>query len=368
MGKRIMMLTNYAPTVIGFRRELIEKILKCGMEMYISAPYDKTKGNIELLGCKFVATAINRRGMNPFKDAKLFFRYMYILKRYRPDMVLIYTIKPNIYGSIACQVLKIKYMNTITGLGSGFSKSILIRKIITTMYRIALKDSFHVFFQNSDDLEYMKSLKMVKDNCYGMVPGSGVNLSDYAFFEYPPNGVITFLFIGRIMKDKGIDEFLKAAAGVKVREKAVRFVIIGKIEETESQYYDIIESYKANGVVDYLGYQEDVKPFIQSAHCIVNPSHSEGMSNVLLEAAAMGRPLIASNIPGCKETIETGKSGYIFEVGNYKALIYQLDCFLELSYDGKKEMGRQARRVVEERFDRSIVINEYMNKISEGLQ
>jgi galacturonosyltransferase len=366
MKKRVLLLGNHGFVIYNFRKELIQELLRNGYEVYISLPKDDDKVKTMISwGCQFIETNIDRRGTNPITDFKLILHYLKILRKVKPDVVLTYTIKPNLYGGLASRLLNIPCINNITGLGSGFSGDSLLKKFLSKMYKVSLKKSYCVFFQNTSDMNILLDNKTIKGN-YELIPGSGVNLNEFMHKDFPDDQDPTFLFIGRIMKDKGIDEYLDAAKEVKGKYPKVRFNIIGFVEETQSHYHEKINNFQINNYVKYLGYQSDVKPYIEESHCLVQASHGgEGLSNVLLETGATGRALIASNIPGCRETINQGENGYIFEPKNTRDLVEKIETFIQLPYESKMEMGLNSRKKVEKEFDRNIVVNAYMEKINQ---
>jgi glycosyltransferase involved in cell wall biosynthesis len=365
MSKKILLLGNHGFVIYNFRKELVKELLKKGYEVYISLPKDEKVDKMVEWGCKFVETNVDRRGTNPFTDFKLILHYIKLLRRIKPDVVLTYTIKPNLYGGLACRLLNVPCINNITGLGSGFNRGFLLRNFLSIMYRISLKKSYCVFFQNTEDMKTLVDKKIVKGP-YELIPGSGVNLEEYKYKDFPDEDMLTFIFIGRIMKDKGIDQYLEAAKIIKQKYPNTRFNVVGFIEKTQPHYNDKINQFQNEGYITYFGYQPDVKPFIEEAHCLIQPSHGgEGLSNVLLEAAATGRALIASNIPGCRETIVEGKNGYTFEAKNTNSLVEQIEKFINLTYEEKKQMGENSRKKVEKEFDRNIVVKAYMQKINQ---
>lgn len=365
MKKKVLLLGNHGFVIYNFRKELIQRLLKNDYEVYISLPYDEKVDVMISWGCKFIETNVDRRGTNPATDLKLVGHYLKILKGIKPDVVLTYTIKPNLYGGIACRMLKVPCINNITGLGSGFSGNLALKFLLSNLYKVGLKKSKCVFFQNTQDMNTLVKNNIVK-GYYELIPGSGVNLNEYKFMEFPAEDNLNFIFIGRIMKDKGIDQYLEAAKAIKTKYPKVNFNIIGFIEKSQSHYNELIDKYVKEGFINYLGYQSDVKSFIQEASCLIQPSHGgEGLSNVLLETAAIGRGLIASNIPGCKETIDKGENGYTFEKRNTQSLIHNIERFVNLSYYEKKVMGIKSREKVEKEFDRNIVVNSYLQKINE---
>lgn len=365
--KKVMLLGNHAFVIYNFRKELIKQLLKDGYEVYLSMPYDddKVPKMIEW-GCKFIETNVDRRGTNPFKDLKLIKHYLKILRKYKPNVVLTYTIKPNLYGGIACRIYKIPYINNITGLGSGFNKKGLLKQVIKILYKTALKDSSKVFFQNEHDKKILLDEKIIRRN-FEVLPGSGVNLKEYLYHNMPSYSVIKFIFVGRIMRDKGIHEFLEAA--VKSKKKygnKIEFNIVGFVESTEIHLRKEIEKLNSNGIVKYHGYQNDVKHYIQNVHCLIQPSHGgEGLSNVLLEAAATGRILLASKIPGCQETIEVEKNGYIFDKKNVNSLCNSIDKLMSLDDQKLDEMSLYSRYKVNKEFDRNIIIERYLKEIEQ---
>jgi glycosyltransferase involved in cell wall biosynthesis len=363
--KKILILANHDMGLYNFRKELLQELIAKGYQVYMSLPNGERVKDLMNFGCEFIETPIDRRGINPKKDMSLFLHYLKVMRKIKPDIVLTYTIKPNLYGGFACRILKVPCINNITGLGSGFSRDPLLKTILTVMYKVSLKRSRCIFFQNQADRKLLVDNGIVRAYTE-QIPGSGVNLNDYPYQEMPSGDVITFSFIGRIMKDKGIDQFLEAAKFMRAKYPNTRFRIVGFVEESQPYYNDYIQQYQKQGIIEFLGFQKDVKPFIEETNCIVQPSHGgEGLSNVLLENAATGRALIASNIPGCRETVNEGENGYIFEARNSVHLIEKMEQFLHLTADEKQKMGKHSRRKVEKEFDRNIVINAYLNKISQ---
>lgn len=360
--KKVLMLGNSDIVIYNFRRELIEKMIKSGYEVYVSLPYSKRTEALKDMGCIFINTEINGRGTDIFEDIKLCLEYLKTLIKVRPDVVLTYTIKPNIYGGIACRLMRIPYICNITGLGSGYLKNGLVKKIIKILSRISYKKATKIFFQNTSDMNTLINDNILTQN-YDLLPGSGVNLERYNLLDYPDKeSEVNFSFIARVMKDKGIDEYLEAAKSIKVNYPRVNFSIIGKIEEVK--YRSILSEYERRGIIKYEGFNDDIIHFIEKSSCIVNPSYSEGMSNVLLEGAACGRPLIASDIPGCREIIDNDINGLLFNVKSAEDLIEKIDKFINLDYREKVLMGLAGRIKVQDSFNRDIVVDKYMNLIN----
>ena len=278
--------------------------------------------------------------------------------------MLTYTIKPNIYGGYICGRFKIPYIVNITGLGSSIENSSKFkRKIMLWMYKKGLKKATKVFFQNEYNKKVFENNNLVNCNTE-LIPGSGVNLEKHCFEEYTNNKNINFLFIGRLMKEKGLNEFLEATKIIKSKYNNVEFNVIGGYQE---QYYDIITDLHNKGIIKYNGVQQDVHSFIKQADATILPSYHEGISNVLLETAACGRPILATNIPGCKETFIDNETGIGFKKKNTQDLIRAIEKFLSLTYEERKIMGKKGREKIEKEFDRNIVINAYINSINKIL-
>jgi len=362
--KTILIFSNDHAYTYNFRKEIIEKLLSEGYKVYVALPYGEGIEKLKKMGCEFIEVSLNRRGKNPIQDLELLWTYIKILKKIKPSVVLTYTLKPNLYGSIASQIINVPHINNITGLGSAFLKDNLIKRTLLMVYKVALKKSDCVFFQNTSDLKFLKDNKIVKGNAK-LIPGSGVNLSEFNFSELSNSEKIKFLYIGRIMKDKGIEEFLQAAKNIKKKFKNTEFEVLGYVEPTQKEYTQQLKNLHDNKIINYLGYQKNVKPIIEDTHCIIQPSHGgEGISNVLLESGAMGKLLIASNIPGCRETIDDEKNGFLFEPKDHIHLEKVIEKVLKLNFSQMKAMGVQSRKKVEVEFDRTIVVNEYIKEIN----
>lgn len=355
--KKIMICANHYITIYAFRKELAERLREYGYDVILSYPEYNGEDKFEKSGFKHVKIEIDRRGLNPVKDIKTFISYLKILSEYKPDVVLTYTIKPNIYGGAACRLKKIPYLVNITGLGSAFEKGNFIKKILVKMYRYAMKKCNCIFFQNKENQDSFCGLKITgKKN--RLIPGSGVNLQKFVPFDYPNNN--NFVFIARIMKEKGIEEYIKTAEYIKEKYPDACFHICGFCEE---KYENIILELQKKGIVVYHGMVDDVREILKNICCIINPSYHEGMSNVLEEAAACAIPGICSDISGCREIVENEKTGFLFEAENAESLICMVERFINLSYEERKRMGTEARRKMEREFDREFVINAYLQEV-----
>jgi len=344
-----------------FRKELIEKLINLNYGVYISLPYDDYVPRLQELDCECIETNFNRQGMNPISDIKLLINYIKIIKKIKPDVVLTYTIKPNIYGGMACRLLNIPYIANITGLGTAVENTGMLQKLTILLYKIALKKVSCVFFQNAENMQFFVENKIAIKNTRRLIPGSGVNLNFHVFENYPTDThKITFIFIGRLMKNKGINELLEAAEKVKQLYPNIKFNIIGNFDE---DYSAKIKDYSDRGIINYLGYQDNVHMFIKDSHAIILPSYHEGTANVLLEAASTGRPVLASNVAGCKETFDESISGFGFEVKNVESLFNTIIKFIETPYEQKRLMGVAGRKKMENEYNRDIVISAYLEEI-----
>ena len=358
---KILVLANFGMGLYNFRKELLEELIKQGNDVYISLPNDEYIPKLKKMGCKFINTNLDRRGTNPLADLKLLLNYVRIIKNIKPDVVLTYTIKPNVYGGIACSITKTPYITNITGLGTSVENKGIIQKITLMLYKLGLKKASCVFFQNKTNQMFFEDNRIVESKTT-LIPGSGVNLQQHRFEEYPLNDdKIRFLFIGRIMKAKGIEELLEAAKLIKENYPNAQFDLIGGIEENYNEEIDNLEKLH---IIKYYGQQEDVHSFIKKSHATILPSYHEGLANVLLESASSGRPVLASRVPGCIETYEDGLTGFGFEAMNVDSLVEAIIKFIKLPYDEKSEMGIAGRRKIENEFDRNTVINTYLQEIN----
>lgn len=372
---KVLILANNDVGLYKFRKELIKELINPGSyiaerkaesyEVFISLPEGEFIDELKKLGCQFFNTPVDRHGVNPKTELKLMMRYRYMLKKIKPDIVLGYTIKPNIYGAIAAYQEKIPFIANITGLGTAIEHGGIKEQVIIFLYRIALRNVQKVFFQNQENCKYMISKRVIHSS-YEILPGSGVNLMINCFEEYPPDtNEYIFTVIGRIMKDKGIDEILKAVKFVKKKYPYVKFRIIGFFDDA---YQEIIERAVKEEIIEYIPQQKNIHPFIAESHAIIHASYHEGMSNVLLEAAATGRPVIASNIPGCIETFEPNVTGIAFKVKDADDLTKAILKFIKLSYQEKKTMGYLGRERMVQLFDRTIVVKKYIEEIRKSVE
>lgn len=354
MTMKYLIFANDSTGITAFRMELIDELLKNG-NVSVSTPDNGTFNEIKHLGAEVIETPLNRRSKNPIQDLKLFHSYRTLLREIRPDLVITYTIKPNIYGGFACRLAKISYAANITGLGTTFQKDGLLKKLVVQMYKAGLKRAKVVFFENAENRQTFLDSKIVAEEKTCLLPGAGVNLEHFQPTEYPTGEVTRFLFIGRVMSEKGIDELLSAMQKLIADGLPVHLDVLGGFEE---DYRAAMEQHATEGWLTYHGFQSDVRPFIANAHCFVLPSWHEGMANTNLECAASARPVITSRIHGCMEAVEDGVSGYLCEKQNVDDLYRVMKRFAALPYDERKAMGLAGRARMEAMFDKRKVVEE----------
>lgn len=354
---KILILANFDVGLYQFRKELIAA-LRAAHEVVLSLPDGDLVRPLEAMGCRCIPTPVDRRGINPATDFKLLMQYLKILRREKPDLVITYTIKPNIYGGLACRLLRISYAANMTGLGTAFQKPGLLRKLVTILYRIALKKAKVVFFENSANMDLFRKMKIVTPPQSCLLNGAGVNLEHYSVAAYPgEEAPVRFLFIGRVMAEKGVDELFEAMGRLHREGFDCTLDVLGHFEE---HYESKISRGEAEGWLNYHGQQKDVRPFIARSHCFVLPSWHEGMANTNLECAAMGRPVITSNVPGCREAVLENISGLLCEAKNADSLYGQMKKFLLTGQAERAAMGAAGRKHMEEVFDKKKVVAQTM--------
>lgn len=357
--RRILVISNVTSGLYNFRYELIQRLVQ-EFEVFIMANDNGRADEFTKLGCTFIETGFDRHSINPVKEVKLFSMYIKLIRNVRPDIVLTYTIKPNIYAGMVCALLGIPYIANITGLGTAVEKGGIIQKIAIILYKIGLRRAQMVFFQNSENRDFMLNHGIIK-GAYGTIPGSGVNLQKYKPLEYPNGETTDFVFIGRIMKEKGIDQYIDAAKYIRGKYPQTRFHICGAFEEN---YGEQMKEFQDSGIILYHGVVKDMISLYQIASCTIHPSYyPEGLSNVLLESCACARPIITTNRAGCREVVDDGVNGFICKQKDSEDLIKQIEKFIALPYEKKKQMGLAGRAKVEKKFDRNIVVEAYLKEI-----
>lgn len=351
---KILILANNDVGLYKFRKELIQELIHRGNKIVVSVPDGELIPDIKNLGVKVILTDVDRRGINPLTDMKLLLKYFRMEATLKPDLVITYTIKPNVYGGVVSRILRIPYAENITGLGTTFQTENLIKKLVCFLYKISSRRAKVVFFENEENKQIFLKHHLIREEQACKLNGAGVNLDEYPYTGYPDESEpIRFLFIGRVMKEKGVDELFEAARKIKKEYPKVVFDIVGPMED---EYGSVIQKMEEEGVINYYGYQKDVRPFIVRCSCFVLPSWHEGMANTNLESASSGRPIITSNIPGCMEAVKNNMSGFLCKTKNSDDLYKVIKKFIELPYEDRKAMGLTGRKYIEEVFDKKKIV------------
>ncbi|MBO4368222.1 MAG: glycosyltransferase family 4 protein [Clostridia bacterium] len=365
---RILILCNSSGGLYDFRDRLLQELAK-EHELVISMPDDLKVSELKALPSRIINTPMDRHGMRPAKEYRLMRTYRDMMEEVKPDLVLAYTIKPVVYGGMAARKLRIPFIPTVTGLSDGFFSSAAVRKMTAMLYKAGLKKARCVFFQNQANLDFFSYNGIYKGKTV-LVSGSGVNLERFSPLPYPEDDIIKLLYINRIKKEKGFMEFLETARHFRQLqdegkiEIAPRFIVLGYSEDDLSK---LVEKENEAGTIEYAGFSTEVEKYYAMASAVVVPSYHEGMSNVLMEASAMARPVLASAVPGCRDIVEDGKTGFTFAAKDAAALTKAVEKFIRLSRDERKAMGEAARRKMEWEFDRNTVTAAYLEEINSVL-
>lgn len=356
----VVLIGNHHIVIYNFRKEFIKRLIQEGYKVVVLLPYTEESEKIKNLGCEVIDVPVDRRGMNPFTDMRQFLQYKKIIKSLNPVKVFTYTIKPNIYGGLACRLLKVPCVCTITGLGKAIEEGGMMRSVLLAMYKIALRKAERIFFQNEANQAVFQG-KNIGQQRYTVVKGSGVNLEEFTLQPFPAEKEpIRFIWVARIAKMKGIDTFLEAAEMIKKKYPETEFLVLGFLEEN---YKEIISHYAEKKIIRYEGMQKDVVAYLKESQCLILPSEAEGMSNACLEAAATGRALLASDIPGCRECLTDKVTGYLIKPKDVEDLTEKIEKFILLPYNERKQMGEMGRKKMEEEFSRQLVVDAYMKEL-----
>ncbi len=358
--KKALILVNRGYTVYNFRRELVKRLLDDGFEVTVSSPMSEGIPELKAMGCLHHEVAVDRHGTNPVTDLKLILTYRKLLREIQPDVVLTYTVKPNIYGGIASMWARIPYIANITGLGGALERAGLLTRFMLVLYRYAMRGVHCIFFQNKTNMDYFAS-RRIGTGKGELIAGSGVNIEAFPLCAYPDlSEKTTIAYIGRVMRDKGIREFYAAARAIRAARPDVRFLVLGFIDDKEIQEQTLTQA-----GCEYAGFVHGIQPYLKEAAAVVLPSYHEGMANVLLEAAATGRPVIASRIPGCQETFDEDVTGLGCAAGDAGSLTRAIERFLALTWEEKRQMGLLGRQKMERQFDRKVIVDAYMHRIAQ---
>ena len=370
MPSNILIVSNTSWYLYNFRLGLIKLLLERGYEVSTLAPQDESSANLQDAGCRHIHLEMDNKGVNPLSDLTMKRKLSRIYSEISPDLVVHYTIKPVIYGSMAAAKLGIPFINNITGLGTAFIKTNWLTSLVKGLYRLSQKNADHVFFQNADDKELFSREKLIMEDVpQEVIPGTGINTEYFDVRPYPESKQVTFLLIARMLWDKGVGEFVEAARQIKSEFSNVHFQLLGflDVENRTAISSKQVKRWDKEGVVEYMGETDDVREHIANSSCVVLPSYREGLPRTLLEAASMGRPIIATDVTGCREVVKNGVNGYLCHVRNATDLTMKIKNFLGLSVDERRSMGLEGRAIVEEEFNEKILIEKIVSQIEKLL-
>lgn len=360
------MTGNTSFKIANFRASLVHRLISSGHEVWVLAPADDYTETLQEMGCTTIDIKIDRNGTNIFKELRTLIAFYRSIRELRPHIVFSYTIKNNIYSGIACRMLGIKFAPNITGLGPAFNKNDLFNSLIKKIYRFSLQRSFRVFFQNVDDMKVMSEAQIVSTEIATLLPGSGVDVGKFKLEPMPNQSKVRFLLVARMLYDKGVVEFANAAKDLSSTFPHAEFYLLGPIDQDSksSVSADEIKKWEDTGHIKYLGSQRDVRAHLRDADCIVLPTYyREGTPRALLEAASTGRPIITTDMPGCRDVVFDGKTGFLIQPKSTKSLKDALIKFMNLTREQRMLMGLAGRSFVEKSYDEKIVIKAYLDLV-----
>ncbi|PJK27900.1 glycosyltransferase family 1 protein [Minwuia thermotolerans] len=364
----VVMTVNAAWNIWNFRRDLVAALLAEGHDITVAAPPDDSVAELEALGCRFIPLKMSAQSLSPVEGMKLRAQYKDLFRSQRPDIVLSYTIKNNIFGAMAARACRVPFIPNVTGLGTAFLSGGILQFVAEGLYRQAFSQLPVVFFQNRDDRDLFLARGIIRADQARLLPGSGIDLRRFAAAAYADDAEATiFLMIGRLLRDKGVREFVDAARMVRRHRPDAQFRLLGAVDAANRTAIDreTVARWEREGVVEYLGVQPDVRPSIAAAHCVVLPSYREGAPRTLIEAAAMARPLIATDVPGCRDVVDHGNTGFLCEPGDAASLAAACQTFLSLPRETRAAMGRAGRARMAAAFDQTIVLDAYRKAMAE---
>lgn len=364
---KVFFIANTSWYLYNFRKSLIKVLLNDGYFVFCAAPRDEYSEKLKTLGVDFVNIEYDNSNKNPLKDILFFFKLLKLFKTSRPDVVLSYTIKANIYGGIAARFIKIPFVANVSGLGYLFIRNSVLSKFSLLLYKLGLKEVSKVFFQNNDDYLFFKKKNIIKTKNVEILPGSGVDLTWFSSVKPKENSKkFVFLFASRLLKDKGIKECIAAFKKLSQENKNIELQVLGKIwsKNPSSVKQSELDNWINSGFITYLGFADDVRPYIENADVVLLPSYREGMSRILLEAASMSKPIITTNVAGCREVVEDGITGFLCKARDPIDLAEKMTQMIKLSNEERALMGKRGREKMEKEFDEKIVINKYLETIN----
>jgi len=367
LNRKIIITLNTAWNLVNFRAGLIRAMVAAGYEVVAVAPPDSYTPRLAELGCRYVPLPMDNKGTHPGRDLLLFWRFLRLIHRERPAAYLGYTVKPNIYGSLAAHLSAVPVINNIAGLGSVFIREGWLTRLVRGLYRLALSRSVKVFFQNDEDRVLFVSGKLVSDAVTDRLPGSGIDLDRFVPVPLPDKAPLRFLLIARMLWDKGVMEFVEAARMLKKQGLDADFCLLGflDVQNPAAISRQQMDEWIKEGVIRYLGVSDNVAEEIALADCVVLPSYREGVPRTLLEAAAMARPIVATDAAGCRDVVNDGVNGYLCRPRDVADLADKIAGIAALSHAERTLMGLRGREKMEREFDERIVIAKYLAAIGE---
>ena len=367
-GPTLLVSANSCWNIVNFRAGLIGALQGRGYRIVVAAPDDEYRLKVEKLGVEFVAVPINSPGISVVEDLQLLARYARVFRQLKPFAFLGFTAKPNIYGSLAARLAGVKVINNISGLGTVFIKRGPLTALVTQLYRFALRGSSAIFFHNRDDLELFVGKRIARRDRAQLLPGSGVDLERFKPrpAEAEAGGLFRFLMVGRLLWDKGVAEYVEAARIVRRSHPDARFQMLGRLgaDNRTAVPSAVVERWRAEGVIDYLGESDDVRTAMEQADCIVLPSYREGLPRALLEGSAMSKPLIATDVPGCRDVVEDGRTGYLCAERSADSLADAMLKMIGTSANERLRMGELGRRKIEQEYCETRVIDKYLEALA----
>jgi glycosyltransferase involved in cell wall biosynthesis len=369
--KTAVISINASWNVINFRKGLIRGLQAAGYRVVALTPADDYSSRFAELDVEHVPIPMDSQGVSPVQDFGLLLRYVGALRRIRPAVYLSYTAKPNVYGSLAAHALGVPVVNNVSGLGTAFIRKGLLTRVVSSLYRLAFRRSATVFFQNPEDLELFVGARLVERGKADLLPGSGIDLARFTpdAIQTRRDGRFTFLLVARLLWDKGVAEYVEAARRLRERNPDVRFQLLGFLDVANRTAVPraAVERWVAEGLIEYLGHADDVRPYLRAADCVVLPSYREGLPRTLLEAAAMGKPLIATDVPGCRHVAEHGVNGYLCAARDPASLAEAMSKMLALPAAERHRLGAAARAKAEAEFDEQRVVERYLDAIGRAI-
>jgi len=362
---KVAIVLNTSWNIYNFRMGLIKSMLEKGIEVYAIAPKDEYTQYLVDIGCHYERVRMDSRGANPFKDFALIIELFSIYRKIKPDLILHFTIKPNIYGTLAANMLKIPVINNVCGLGTVFLKNDLVSKVAIVLYKLAFRFPKKIFFQNTEDQQLFVERNMVDPNITDILPGSGIDFESFKPKQQQQKDKFTFLLISRLITDKGILEYVDAVKKLKTKGLEAKFQLLGPKDPAHKRGIpvSIIDSWIKEGMVEYLGTTNDVREFIDRSDCVVLPSYREGTPRTLLEAASMGKPIVATDVPGCTNVVKDHYNGLLCKVKDSSDLADKMQQMYSLKESVRREMGENSRKLIEQKFDEQTVIHKYLQNI-----